>query len=300
MFKFLAFPSIRAQLFDEQIALDPPRQRTLLLDAFLLVALLATFALTLINAGFYLYRPNDEDFLFILNDLGILIVLAGFAALNRRGHTHLVAVTCLIGMILAITFTFPSQDYERVFIIYAIPVLAASFLIRPHAAFVFAAFAISIYCLTAWYMGMLNHYVYLSMIALIVVAAVANMLVSLLNDTITRLGESEKKFRAFFQASSEGIILADPKGKIIEWNQAQAHIAGVPTEQALKMHLWDMLWHVTPTEDRTPDKIAHAQTKMHQVFDAKQISQLTGTQEQSIETSLGRAIAFQPERTLSK
>ncbi len=48
-----------------------------------------------------------------------------------------------------------------------------------------------------------------------------------------KLQESEEKFRSFIEQSSEGVILLDEQGCIIEWNHAQAQITGITAEQAI-------------------------------------------------------------------
>jgi len=40
------------------------------------------------------------------------------------------------------------------------------------------------------------------------------------------LRESEQKFRTIIEQSTEGFVLIDVTGQIIEWNQAQTRISG--------------------------------------------------------------------------
>ena len=43
------------------------------------------------------------------------------------------------------------------------------------------------------------------------------------------LRESEQKFRLFVEQSSDGLVLTDEQGIIIEWNQTQEYLTGFPS-----------------------------------------------------------------------
>ena len=52
------------------------------------------------------------------------------------------------------------------------------------------------------------------------------------------LRESEQKFRLFVEQSSDGLVLTDEHGIIIEWNQAQEQLTGFKREESLSQPLW--------------------------------------------------------------
>ncbi len=54
------------------------------------------------------------------------------------------------------------------------------------------------------------------------------------------LGASEERFRSFIEQSSDGFLLTDEQGIIIEWNLALMQITGLTHDQALGMPLWDI------------------------------------------------------------
>ena len=67
------------------------------------------------------------------------------------------------------------------------------------------------------------------------------------------LRESEQKFRTIIEQSTEGFVLIDVTGEIIEWNQAQARISGIPREEAVGCFFWDVQLRMTVAEKRTPE-----------------------------------------------
>lgn len=67
------------------------------------------------------------------------------------------------------------------------------------------------------------------------------------------LEESEKKFRRLVEFSGDGIILTDESGKIIEWNQAEERMTGVPAAEAIGQYLWDLQFQMAVAEHRTPE-----------------------------------------------
>lgn len=53
------------------------------------------------------------------------------------------------------------------------------------------------------------------------------------------LARSEAKFRAFVEQSSEGVVITDEQGHIIEWNRAMEHISGLRREAVLGGTFWN-------------------------------------------------------------
>ena len=68
------------------------------------------------------------------------------------------------------------------------------------------------------------------------------------------LRESEARFRQSIEAFSDGFVLLDEKGAIIEWNAALERINGITRAEALGKPLWDVEWRVYLPERRTPER----------------------------------------------
>ena len=65
------------------------------------------------------------------------------------------------------------------------------------------------------------------------------------------LSESENKFRGLIEQSSEGIMLVDLTGKIIECNKALESIVGYKSEEILNTNLWEFEYLITQKETKT-------------------------------------------------
>ena len=66
------------------------------------------------------------------------------------------------------------------------------------------------------------------------------------------LRESEKKLRSLIGQSFEGIVLTDEQGAVIEWNQSEVDLTGLSGEQVLGKPIWDVIFRLTPSEQRVP------------------------------------------------
>ena len=63
-----------------------------------------------------------------------------------------------------------------------------------------------------------------------------------------RLRETESRFESIMEQSSEGIVLTDEAGVVIEWNRAQEEITGRSRVEILGRPLWDVARELMPNE----------------------------------------------------
>jgi PAS domain S-box-containing protein len=75
-----------------------------------------------------------------------------------------------------------------------------------------------------------------------------------------RLRETESRFQSIMEQSSEGIVLTDEAGNVIEWNRAQEEITGRPRSEVLGRFLWDVIQELAPANDtsaRSREELKH-------------------------------------------
>lgn len=67
------------------------------------------------------------------------------------------------------------------------------------------------------------------------------------------LREGEHRFRSFFEQSSDGIILTDEEGYVIEWNAGAEAISGLKSIDVLGKPVWDVQLVLIPPEKKTQE-----------------------------------------------
>ncbi|MGB8648225.1 MAG: HD domain-containing phosphohydrolase [Anaerolineae bacterium] len=65
---------------------------------------------------------------------------------------------------------------------------------------------------------------------------------------------SEGKFRAFIEENSEGMVLIDEQGLVIEWNRAMENISGLAHEDVIGWPSWQVQLTLSVPEERTPER----------------------------------------------
>ncbi|MBE0645810.1 MAG: PAS domain S-box protein [Bacteroidetes bacterium] len=66
-------------------------------------------------------------------------------------------------------------------------------------------------------------------------------------DTLRR---EEEKFRGIIENSTDGIVLMDNSGRIIEWNPSMERITGITKPEALSLFYWDVQFRMLPEKSR--------------------------------------------------
>jgi PAS domain S-box-containing protein/putative nucleotidyltransferase with HDIG domain len=73
------------------------------------------------------------------------------------------------------------------------------------------------------------------------------------------LFESENLFKRVIDQSSEGIVIIDEKGKIIEWNKAEENITGRSRQETIGRYMWDV--QAESRVGKTPEKLVSIMKK---------------------------------------
>lgn len=69
------------------------------------------------------------------------------------------------------------------------------------------------------------------------------------------LRDSEEKFRSVIEQASEGFVLIDETGKVIEWNQAEERIWGLSRADAIGRPFWEVQFLLTDPSRQTPERM---------------------------------------------
>ena len=64
------------------------------------------------------------------------------------------------------------------------------------------------------------------------------------------LHDSEQKFRRIVEQSSDGIIIVDERGVIVEWNKGEEKITGIGRDEAIGRSIWDVHFSTLPPEEK--------------------------------------------------
>ncbi len=91
------------------------------------------------------------------------------------------------------------------------------------------------------------------------------------------LGESEEKFRGVVEQTSDGIVLTNEQGQIVEWNCGAELISGLSREEVVGSTTWDVLYRMLPDDHKSPETYTQIQSLVQAFFntgDAPWINQL--------------------------
>ncbi|HOV10488.1 MAG TPA: PAS domain S-box protein, partial [Bacteroidales bacterium] len=93
------------------------------------------------------------------------------------------------------------------------------------------------------------------------------------NKTEQALIQEEDKFRNVIEQASEGILINDSQGKIIEWNNALYEITGITKAQALGKYSWDIEYDMLPPKKKTKEFYEKIKKNTLSIFNNQKISE---------------------------
>jgi PAS domain S-box-containing protein len=82
----------------------------------------------------------------------------------------------------------------------------------------------------------------------------------------TVLGESEERFRSFVCQCFYGVIIINDRGMILEWNEVEENMTGIPHSEAIGLPLWEVQYRLAPEEKKDPNFLASARKKIFNGF----------------------------------
>ncbi len=172
------------------------RQRGQLLSILLVGLCAFMLALTAINGVQLAVTPSSESVSFVIGDVFSVLVLVGLWRWNRSGHTQSASYMLLALLVIGCSTLLPMNTLDRTLIVYAIPIMAASFLVRPGSSFVFALLSALGYSLAWLADGSASTYNYVSVLSLPLTALLSWLIATRLEkDRIERKQAEEALLR---------------------------------------------------------------------------------------------------------
>jgi PAS domain S-box-containing protein len=96
------------------------------------------------------------------------------------------------------------------------------------------------------------------------------------------LRENEEKLRSVIKYSVDGIVIADERGAIVEWNRGQERLTGLKRSDMLGKPVWQTLFQVTPEDHQSPEVIETLRSKTLEFLKSGKAEWLYRLQEREI------------------
>ena len=178
---------------------------------------------------------GSDGFSFFLGLLG-LPVLFGIFALNRSGLPNLAAILTLSLYFIRISVISNPDRFAVALWAFILPIMIASFVLRPIASFPAAGISALIYLLVSPAIGVVEKIdiIVFKLVLLAIFALISYLTASHLDWAIATLDRSEAKYRNLFNNLPVGLYRTSLDGKILDVNPAFLQMFGFPELQALQ------------------------------------------------------------------
>lgn len=100
--------------------------------------------------------------------------------------------------------------------------------------------------------------------------------------------ESEGKFHSLIDQSSDGIIIIDEKGIILEWNQSQEQISGLTSVEVLGRPMWEIQFQMMSDELKSPTMLKKLEKDIRSFLLSGKSDQLNEYVEMTVQHSDGK------------
>jgi PAS domain S-box-containing protein len=221
---------------------DPDENRRgQILSTLILGVILIWIVPSLIDAVELILRPVISNGYNFAVDLACLAIFIPVWIANRRGRVRLASYIFLIFILVACIIFFPLTSLDEVMIIYSIPIMIASFVIRPGASFFFALLSTASYSAVFLNSHTSDNYNYISVPIFFLIALLAWLVASRLEKALAEVGQREERYKAMFESNRAIQLLVDPySAAILDANQAACEYYGYSLEVMKTRHVSDL------------------------------------------------------------
>ena len=172
------------------------QRRGRLLGILLLSSLALAFLLPATNLVEHLSYSALDHTSWILFDAAVTLLIISLLRLNWAGHTRLAGSSFLIFYVVGCTVGLRAATLDRILLVYAVPTLASSFIVSPGSSFIFALLSGGGYTLAYLAGARSPNYNYISIIGLALMATVAWLAATHLEDALGEARRSLARERA--------------------------------------------------------------------------------------------------------
>jgi putative nucleotidyltransferase with HDIG domain len=160
-------------------------RRGQLMAGSLLLMGLPLLALIVNNIYYFFLEPTVEFAWFLVSDLLSLLILFALWVYNRKGGTRWVGIVTVVMASFGISFMYSPDNPSNGLLMYALPILIASFVIEPNASFGVYLISLITYTISLNQANLIDYYDVTGMTALLVISIATWIISDRLENTIS-------------------------------------------------------------------------------------------------------------------
>jgi PAS domain S-box-containing protein len=228
-------------LFRNAASNPDEKRKGQILSSLILGASLIWIVISLVDVVELILNPVTRNIFDLVTDIATMAVFIPIWMVNWRGHVRAASYSFLIFILIACVIFFPMSGLDEVMIVYSIPIMIASFLIRPGASFFLAVLSTVSYSTVYLHSQTSESYNYISVPIFFLIALLAWLVASRLEKAMADISQREELYKTMFDSNRAIQLLVDPySSAILDANQAACEYYGYSLEEMEKQHIPDL------------------------------------------------------------
>ncbi len=255
----------RGPPFDQWLAMpgaqSPEERKAQIVTLLVLGCMAAGLLLLVVNVLQWISVPSSTTAAYVAMDVAGLLALAGLWRVNRAGHTRWAGLAFLFVLSVLLPVMFPLRVLDRALIVCAIPVMAASVILRPAASFLLAAVSSSVYTLVYFRDGRSVSYNLISVPILFLLALMAWVATDRQEkyeagrrQAAEDLRRSAEEWEATFDVTSDMLSVNDSDFRLVHVNHAFASAFGAAPEDLAGKTCYELVHGCASAPDFCPHR----------------------------------------------
>lgn len=194
-------------------------------------------------------QPNIHLFVIYFPCILVLIYLW---YLNHKENVRLIGWIFLITLVLVLTFGFPAEVLDKVWALYAMPILAAGMIIGPGYSFIFSGVSLVVYLLNIVFIQPQASFNILILPGLANMAIIGWFFTKTMQDALNKEGETNRRYMNLIENVQAAVYITEPGegGKFLFVSPRIADLLGYSrSEWQQNPNIWKQSVH--------PDDLKH-------------------------------------------